>query len=102
MTEAASERIDRTREWRVVRRKLLPYTVMVQPSTDPGTFAYATMQISVIERRGTELRERVTTTEPLYLHEHPELTLAFRVAISALAEIERAIEAKFLGPDDDN
>lgn len=82
-------------EWKVVLRRFNRNSTSVMPSSGLGTYTYAHAEVNVTEVRknktGCEMRARVEYTDPLYMHQHPELQLAFKVAIEALAELESKI-----------
>src|SRR5437762_13199801 len=78
-----------TSKW--VERQRTSLGMQVRPASGgPGTYTYAHIVWRVLEQAGDQWRERVISGRALYLHEHPELALAFQVAIPALVEIERA------------
>lgn len=83
------------RRWKVISKRFDRNSTSVMPSAGRCFFTYAHAQVRVTEKRkngkGYELRERVEYTEPVYMHQSPELQLAFKVAIEALAEIESKI-----------
>lgn len=82
-------------EWKVVLKRFDRNSTTVLPSTGGGSYTYAHAQVRISEVRknktGCEMRERIEYTDPLYMHQHPELQLAFKVAIEALAELESKI-----------
>lgn len=87
--------VSKKNEWKTILRKFDRNSTTVLPSSGAESYTYAHAQVRVTQRRkngnGYEMREKVEYTDPLYMHQSPELQLAFKVAIEALAELESKI-----------
>lgn len=98
MKHSKKERTDMTaiKEWKVLEQRIYPHTINVHLTTRRGTYSFATMQMEIHESvfdKGQMIEHRIrhTTTNALYLHEHPELELAFEVVGRGQAILENAL-----------
>ena len=89
-----SQRGTKDEQWEIIRKEYLPNHVMVFPSTGGHSYTHAVGHYRILEQNinTQEIRDRIITTEPIYLHEHLEIQTAFQVAIIGLKEIEGAIK----------
>lgn len=82
-------------EWKIIRKSFRRNSTCVVPGYGGGRYTYAQAQVDVVEtrefKRTSHSRTRTILTAPLYLFNHPELVLAFKVAEAAIHDIEHKI-----------
>lgn len=77
-------------EWEVIKKQYLPNHVSLMSNSASGQY--------IIWEKNIEtgaLTTRTDNTDTIYLRDHPELSLAFRVATEALKDIEYVIRMEF-------
>lgn len=77
----------------IIKAELIPESCTLRPSLGTGQYTYAVMKYRVWYKDEDDMVSMVEKNGPaIYLSEHPELELAFRVGIAALAEIEKVAQ----------
>lgn len=88
--------MNKYQKWKEIQRERIPNSVTIHPSSGgPGHYTYAVARYRIAEVRTNEqgqeeCRVREEYTKAVYLHEHGDLLLAFRVVEAALPHIEKA------------
>ena len=85
-------------QWIEITRRFVPGSTTIHGSTGSGSYTYATADVEIqecLEKAG--LIELRTRTEPvcIYAHKDGNLSLAFAVAVPAVAELEQALKRVF-------
>ena len=97
LTERLRQFREESDKWVTVHKEYLPNQIRIYPSDYKYSRGYAVGHYRHIQQytETQEVRDEIVETHPIYLDKHPELAVAFQVAMIGLNAIEEEIKKKW-------